>query len=88
MKKFLKYIWTLFAKSVAKLNRKYENMKEPSRFYTMLAVAFLPWFLLDLIGLISGNKGFDFLGLGWIAFLMVIRIWWYEGRLKYYLIEK
>jgi len=88
VRNFLNIIGKVFAKNIAKLNQKYDGMKEPGRFYTMLSFTFLPWMVLDMIALVAGNRGFHILAIAWIIFLIVIRFWWIEGNLKKWLDEK
>ena len=78
-------IWAFIARQVAGLNKKYDNMKEPGRFYIMLAVAFAPWMILDLFALISGHTGFDMFAIFWVLFLILVRFWWVAGNLRIYL---
>jgi len=85
MKDILMKILSGIARSIAKLNLRYDKMKEPGRFYTMLVIAFVPWIFLDIFAIITSHKGFDIFEMIWIMFLIVLRLWWIEGNLKKFL---
>jgi hypothetical protein len=88
LKKILSMIWRAIAVPIAKLNQKYDTIKEPKRVFVMLIVVILPLMILNLFGLILDHKGFTIFALLWASFLIIIRMWWIEFNLRDYLQPK
>ena len=71
---------------LAKLNRWYENLKEPKRFAVSVFYGLFPFMLLSTFAEASGESIFMILGLLWILiFVIGFRAWWFYGNLKSYL---
>ena len=85
--RIIKYIWSSIAKVFAKLNNKYDNMQEPNRFYIMILIVAIPLVILGFFSLITDHKGFEFIEMFWILFLIIIRYWWVQGNLRKYLVR-
>lgn len=82
MKNIFMKICAFFFRRLANANYKYEQLKEPKRFYVAMGVGMLPFIILDAFALITNNKGFDVLGMVWIFLCIGIRMWWVLGNLK------
>ena len=85
MKTFFMKICAFFFKRFATANYKYEQLKEPRRMLTGLGIGMGPWLILDVFGLLSNNKSFEFLGMFWILLIIGLRLWWTHGSLKTWL---
>jgi uncharacterized membrane protein YdjX (TVP38/TMEM64 family) len=78
---FMKFC-AFFFRRLANANYKYEQLKEPKRFYVAMGVGMLPFIILHAFGLITDNKGLDVLGILWIFLIVGIRMWAVLGNLK------
>jgi len=82
MKNFFMIVCAFFLKKLARMNRSYENLKEPKRFLIAMSVGMGPFILLNMLSIITENILFDLFGLMWIFLIIGIRVWWLHGDLK------
>jgi len=67
-------------KMLGKLNKYYDNIKEPGRFSVAMMIIAVPLIVFGMLGLTFNLKIFEVLSYVWIAVLVAIRMWWVHSK--------
>jgi len=85
MKNIFMKICAFFLRRLAIIYNNYDVMKEPKRFYVAMGFGMGPFLLLELLAVITNNKGFEISAWVWILLMIGLRFWWVKGQLYLWL---